>query len=67
MQQTNHPEVFWESETPNLRAEGLIYDDTCINICCAPSFFFLSLFTSLVSLSSTCPLMSTEEIVFRSS
>jgi len=36
VQQTNHPELCWESESPNLRAEELACDDTCMNI-----FFFL--------------------------
>lgn len=62
VQQTKHPELCLESES---QMQGLKDQYVYVQICVLCSSFFL-FFTSLVTFSSTCPLMSTEEIVFLS-
>lgn len=44
VQQTNHPELCWRSESPNPRVEGLVCEDTCVNMCVVILFLFLLYF-----------------------
>lgn len=51
VQQTNHPELCWRSESPNPRAEGLVCEDRCVNMCVVILFLLYFIGYALLYLS----------------